>query len=163
MRRVFILVALLCSHIALLPSHAQEPPKASQDSDQSVQTAPALADAEAAIANSDWKTAGAKLDAYLATHSNDARALFDAGYAADHQDQLDGAAGFYRRAIEADPNSFESHLALGLLLARQGKKMSTRQAVSRRVSQTGERAGRAPHHLVASSYSFLAILFQSQS
>jgi tetratricopeptide (TPR) repeat protein len=83
---------------------------------------PELADAEAAIAKSDWKTAAPKLDAYLAAHATDARALFDAGYVADHQDHLDAAAGFYRRALEANPNSFEAHLALGLLLARQGNK-----------------------------------------
>jgi tetratricopeptide (TPR) repeat protein len=83
---------------------------------------PELADAEAAIAKSDWKTAAPKLDAYLAAHATDARALFDAGYVADHLDHLDAAAGLYRRAIEANPNSFEAHLALGLLLARQGNK-----------------------------------------
>ncbi|HKD61894.1 MAG TPA: tetratricopeptide repeat protein [Terracidiphilus sp.] len=116
-----IAIVFLCMFAASL-SHAQEPPKPAQDSDQSAQIAPALADAEAAIANSDWKTAATKLDAYLVIHSTDARALFDAGYVADHQDQLDRAAGFYRRAIDANPNSFESHLALGLLLARQGKK-----------------------------------------
>ena len=43
-------------------------------------------------------------------------------YVADHQDHLDAAASFYRRAIEANPTSFEAHLSLGLLLARQGKK-----------------------------------------
>ena len=90
--------------------------------ENSPQLAPELAEAEASIATSDWKTAATRLDAYLLTHSNDARALFDAGYVADHQDQLDRAAGFYRRAIEVNPNSFESHLALGLLLARQGKR-----------------------------------------
>jgi tetratricopeptide (TPR) repeat protein len=40
---------------------------------------------------------------------------------ADAQGRLDDAAGFYRRAIAADPKSFEAHLSLGLLLARQGK------------------------------------------
>ncbi len=77
--------------------------------------------AEAAIAGSDWKTAEAKLDPWLATHPNDARALFDAGYVADAQNRLDDAASLYRRAIAANPKSFEAHLSLGLLLARQGK------------------------------------------
>jgi predicted Zn-dependent protease len=81
-----------------------------------------VAAAEAAIASSDWKTAEAKLDTWLTTHPVDARALFDAGYVADAQNRLDDAAGLYRHAVEANPKSFEAHLSLGLLLARQGKK-----------------------------------------
>ena len=80
-----------------------------------------VAAAEAAIASSDWKTAEAKLDPWLAAHPTDARALFDAGYVADAQNRLDDAAALYRRAIAADPKSFEAHISLGLLLARQNK------------------------------------------
>ena len=87
-----------------------------------------VAAAEAAIAASDWKTAEAKLDPWLAAHPTDARALFDAGYVADAQNRLDDAAALYRRAIAADPKSFEAHLSLGLLLARQGQ---TRRSPSR--------------------------------
>ena len=77
--------------------------------------------AESAIAGSDWKTAETRLDSYLTVHPTDARALFDAGYVADAQNRLDDAAALYRRAIAANPNSFEAHLSLGLLLARQNK------------------------------------------
>ncbi len=80
-----------------------------------------VAEAEAAIVKSDWKAAEAKLDTWLAAHPTDARALFDAGYVADAQNRLEAAAGFYRRAVEANPQSFEAHVELGLLLARQGK------------------------------------------
>jgi tetratricopeptide (TPR) repeat protein len=120
-RRFFILPALLCS-FAVWQSRAQAPSPGANTDAQTQQVAPEIADAEADIVKSDWKSAGAKLDAYLSTHATDARALFDAGYVADHQDHFDQAAGFYRRAIESNPNSFEAHLALGLLLARQGKK-----------------------------------------
>ncbi len=51
-----------------------------------------VAAAEAAIASSDWKTAEARLDPWLAAHPADARALFDAGYVADAQNRLDDAA-----------------------------------------------------------------------
>ncbi|MGA8090348.1 MAG: tetratricopeptide repeat protein [Terracidiphilus sp.] len=124
MRRFVFVCALFCSPFVFVPSHAQEHPQPAPDAPQAAdQALPSeLADAEASIAKSDWKTAAAKLDAYLASHSTDARALFDAGYVADHQDHLDEAAGFYRRAIGANPNSFEAHLAIGLLLARQGNK-----------------------------------------
>ena len=45
---------------------------------------------------------------------------------ADAQNRLDDAAGLYRRAIAANPKSFEAHLSLGLLLARQGKPAEAR-------------------------------------
>jgi predicted Zn-dependent protease len=82
--------------------------------------------AETSIASSDWKQAESKLDAWLLTHPQDARALFDAGYVADAQNRLDDAAGLYRRAVNANPKSFEAHLSLGLLLARQGKPAEAR-------------------------------------
>jgi predicted Zn-dependent protease len=65
--------------------------------------------------------AEAKLDPWLVSHPSDARALFDAGYVADAQNRLDDAASLYRRAVIADPKSFEARLSLGLLLAREGK------------------------------------------
>jgi tetratricopeptide (TPR) repeat protein len=79
-----------------------------------------VAEAETAIAKTDWKTAETSLNLYLTQNPADARALFDAGYVADAQDQLAEAESLYRRAIDADPKSFEAHLSLGLLLARQG-------------------------------------------
>ena len=83
-------------------------------------------EAEAAIVKSDWKTAETKLETWLAAHPIDARALFDAAYVADAQNRLDDAAGLYRRAVEANPQSFEAHVELGLLLARQGKLAEAR-------------------------------------
>ncbi len=121
--------ALMCLLVALLsaaaaahgqvsgaPSPKQEPVTRPQQtvSDQ-------VSEAETAIANTDWKTAEAKLDSWLAAHPHDARALFDAGYVADVQDRPEDAASLYRRAIQADPDSFDAHLLLGILLARQGK------------------------------------------
>ncbi len=88
--------------------------------------APEVGEAEAAIVKSDWKTAETKLAGYVAAHPEDARAQFDAGYAADAQDKLEDAAGFYRRAVKANPKSFEAQLSLGLLLARQGKMEEAR-------------------------------------
>jgi predicted Zn-dependent protease len=87
--------------------------------------------AEAAIASTDWKTAEAKLDSWLTAHPNDARALFDAGYVADVQDRANDAAALYRRSIAADANSFDPHLLLGLLLARQGKADDARTVLKR--------------------------------
>jgi tetratricopeptide (TPR) repeat protein len=126
LHRFILICAIFCSPFACAPSQAQEHAQPPAGPSQPARAAelnlpPELADAEASIAISDWNAASAKLDEYLATHAHDARGFFDAGYVADHQDRLDRAAGFYRRALEINPNSFESHLALGLLLARQGK------------------------------------------
>jgi tetratricopeptide (TPR) repeat protein len=94
------------------------------NSDQTI--SPAVAEAEAAIVKSDWKTAETRLDTWLAGHPTDGRALFDAGYVADAQNRLDDAVTLYQRAVAADPKSFESRISLGLALARQGKLAEAR-------------------------------------
>ena len=101
-----------------------------------------MAEAEAAIVKSDWKAAETKLNAWLSAHPTNARALFDAGYVADAQDHLDDAAAFYRRAVEANPNSFEAHLSLGLLLARQGKPAEARPELLAATTLIREKPGR---------------------
>lgn len=120
-----LFAALAGSH----PASAQESSSTSGPVLPGMEPAPAASSAvsgqvtaaEAAIAVSDWKTAQAKLEPWLAANPNDARALFDLGYVADAQNRLDDAAALYRRAVAADPKSLEAHLSLGLLLARQGK------------------------------------------
>jgi tetratricopeptide (TPR) repeat protein len=88
--------------------------------------APEVAKAEAAIVKSDWRTAEPILDAWLAAHPSDSRALFDAGYLADAQGRNDDAVRLYRKAIEINPQSFESQISLGLLLARMDKPADAR-------------------------------------
>jgi tetratricopeptide (TPR) repeat protein len=127
--RTLIFALLLILPAALRPAFAQESSSTAGLAPAGVASAPASAQpvsaqvtaAEAAIAASDWKTAEAGLNTWIAANPNDARALFDLGYIADAQNRLDDAAGFYRRAIAADPKSFDAHLSLGLLLARQHK------------------------------------------
>lgn len=53
--------------------------------------------------------------------AKDPHLLFDLGYADEGLNHADDAQAAYRRAIAADPNYFEAHLALGLLLAREEK------------------------------------------
>ncbi|MGA7341866.1 MAG: tetratricopeptide repeat protein [Terracidiphilus sp.] len=140
-------------------SSAASPASASPQSGAAAEAPPAsqvpeqVARAEAAIAKSDWKTAESELDAWLAANPPDARALFDAGYVADAQGRLDDAAGMYRRAIEADPKSFEAHLSLGLLLARQGKPDEARPELA---AATGLDPGEAGPALKARAWRALA-------
>jgi len=108
----FALLLAVCAAGAQQPAAPVQVPPAADDG---------LPAAEAAIAAADWKTAETRLDTWLAAHPADARALFDAGYVADAQNRLDDAIALYRRAAAADPQSFEAHLSLGLLLARQKK------------------------------------------
>ncbi len=102
-----------------------------------------VASAEASIVKSDWKTAATTLNTWLAAHPTDARALFDAGYVADAQNRFDDAAGFYRRAVAADPKSFEAHLSLGLLLAREGKLAEARPELAEATTLDPGEAGPA--------------------
>ncbi len=134
MFRVALLIPLFVILTAPIFGEAQEsssssgnpPYKPAQAVSQAPSVPDQLAAAEAAIASSNWKTAEAKLDSWLIAHPSDARALFDAGYVADAQNRFDDAAGLYRRAIAADPKSFEAHLSLGLLLASQNKSEEAR-------------------------------------
>jgi len=132
LRFVFVLLILATSQ-AVAQETAQKPEPASDTSTESTpkaspagEVSPEVAEAEGAIATADWSTAQARLTAWLAQHPADARALFDAGYVADAQSRLAEAEDLYRRAINADPHSFEAHLSLGLLLARQSKPEEAR-------------------------------------
>jgi predicted Zn-dependent protease len=124
-RLAFVVLALATAQ--LYPQSAPEKAQAPVSS-PAVATPPSqdVIDAEALIVKSDWKGAEAKLTPWLADHSADARALFDAAYVADAQNKSEEAAGLYRRAVDADPNRFEARLLLGLLLARQGKTTDAR-------------------------------------
>ena len=139
-------------------SPGKTPAPASQPSTAETPGQPVL-DAEALIVKADWKGAEAMLTAWLVDHPTDARALFDAGYAADAQVKLDEASGFYRRAVEADPKRFEAHLSLGLLLARQGKLEEARPELE---AATKLDPGEAGQGAKARAWRALAQIDQSQ-
>jgi tetratricopeptide (TPR) repeat protein len=133
------LFALLLTPLAAsgFAAFGQEPAQNPQGPASPAETAPSpqsvaepvsaqVGEAETAIGKSDWKTAETKLDLWLVQNPTDARALFDAGYVADAQSRPADAESLYRRAIAADPKSFEAHLSLGLLLARQGNEDDAR-------------------------------------
>lgn len=80
-----------------------------------------LSQAEDKIAQKDFAAAEPLLAAYLKTNPSDARALYDLGYVEQAQHQAAQAEASYRKAIAANPKQFESRLALGMILAGQGK------------------------------------------
>jgi Flp pilus assembly protein TadD len=123
----FLLVAsLAASAQEPVQAPAQNPPGSTPATGLPQSESAQVAEAESAIAKSDWKTAETALNLWLASNPRDARALFDSGYVADAQNRPADARDLYRRAIDADPKSFEAHLSLGLLLARQGDAENAR-------------------------------------
>ena len=80
-----------------------------------------LAAIEDKIAARQYQAAKSDLLVYLQSNSTDARALYDLGFIDEALDQDTEAQAEYRKAIAADAQQFESHLALGLQLAREGK------------------------------------------
>ncbi|MGH9586174.1 MAG: tetratricopeptide repeat protein [Acidobacteriaceae bacterium] len=107
------------SFCSMLVGQAAPLPPGTSVSDNAASANP-LDGIESEVAAKKYDKARGLLDAYLSAHSNDARALFDRGYCDDAQGKAAGAKAFYRKAIAADPKQFESRLALGLILAREG-------------------------------------------
>jgi tetratricopeptide (TPR) repeat protein len=124
--RFAVFVLLVASLAAPAQEPAQNPPGTTPATGEPQSGSQQVAEAEAAIAKSDWKAAENTLNLWLASNPLDARALFDSGYVADAQNRPADAKALYRRAIDADPKSFEAHLSLGLLLARQGDAENAR-------------------------------------
>jgi predicted Zn-dependent protease len=115
---VLLLPLALRAQSAPLPPGTSDTEPATTTPQSSPQSGP-LAEAETAIDAKNYDKARNLLDAYLSAHAADARALFDRGYCDDAQGHADSALSYYRKAIAADPQQFEAHMALGLLLAQQ--------------------------------------------
>ena len=152
MRRLLVCFSLCAAALISSPGFAQDAssstqpvPKSNEVGSPMEQAAmsPEVAEAEAAILKGDWKTAEPLLDSWLASHPQDERALFDAGYMADSQGRNDDAISLYRRAITVDPKSFEAQVSLGLLLARLGKPVEARPALWTAASLDAGEAGSA--------------------
>ena len=99
---------------------------------------PQREEAESKIEQKNFEAARPLLAKYLSQHPGDARALFDLGYVEDAGSHEDAAAADYRKAIAADPKQFEARLALGLLLAHQGKYDQAREQIQQATLLTPE-------------------------
>jgi tetratricopeptide (TPR) repeat protein len=128
------LVHLLLLAAALLPAELtaqNQLPPGTQSPDAAAPPPPQREAAESKIEQKDFEGARPLLVEYLKQNPGDARALFDLGYVEDAANHQDAAAADYRKAIAADPKQFEASMALGLLLAHQGKYEEARVQVQK--------------------------------
>jgi tetratricopeptide (TPR) repeat protein len=106
--------------LAAIPMHAQLP-AGTTDATAQPQSDPLRAQADAALDARDFPTALKLLTTLAEKYPTDAHLLYDLASTQDALEQNTAAIETYRRAISADPKFFEPHLALALLLARQGQ------------------------------------------
>lgn len=113
-------VALTSSLIAQEP--ALPPGTSSVDSNTAATSKPSLtAQAEDDLARGNIQQAIPLLNSALAFEPNNARALYDRGYAEQSTQHDDAAIVDFQKAIAADPKQYESRAALASLYAGQGK------------------------------------------
>jgi predicted Zn-dependent protease len=124
---LIISTALLVS----TPAQAQLPAGTTDASQpQTQQQDPLLTQANEALQKQDYPAALKLLTALSEKSPKDAHLLYDLGLSQDALAQTPAqtseAEATYRRAIDADPSYFDPHLALGLLLARTGRRAEAR-------------------------------------
>jgi predicted Zn-dependent protease len=155
-----VILALAFIFPAALYAQSTPPLPGTSDADGSVQSGP-LGEAEAAIEAKSFDKARTLLDTWLSVHSNDARALFDRGYCDDAQGKDDFAQTFYRKAIAADSQQFEAHLALGLLLVQTNSPANASEARTELETATNLNPTPPNPAAKAQAYRALARLLQS--
>ena len=132
----YLLAALVLLPMVQAQNH---PPPGTQSPDSGAAAAPPLREeAESKIEQKNFEAARPLLAKYLSQHPGDARALFDLGYVEDAGSHEDAAAAAYRKAVVADPKQFEARLALGLLLAHQGKYEQAKEQIQQATLLTPE-------------------------
>ena len=115
---------LIFSTLLLAPiaTHAQLPAGTTDATQPQTQKQdPLLTQANEALDKHDYPTALKLLTTLTEKSPNDPHLLYDLAFTQDALADTPAAEATYRRAIAADPNYFDAHLALGLLLARSGK------------------------------------------
>ncbi|HVJ07657.1 MAG TPA: tetratricopeptide repeat protein [Acidisarcina sp.] len=128
--RIFLFNLLLAAPAIALGQQSPLPPGTHMpDEAESAPAASGLSGMEEKIAQKDLVGARTALNDYLKQHPSDAKALFDLGYVEELGDHNDPAIAAYKQAIAADPKQMEAQLALGLLLARNGKPDEARPYV----------------------------------
>lgn len=116
-----IAVALLAT--LALPALAQIRPSHkshSQSTTDDDRASDALKDAESLLQKQQYSQAEEKLQALVATQSDNPQAWFDLGFAQSHQGKTAEAITSYKKAAQLDSKWFEAQQNLGLTLAKSG-------------------------------------------
>ena len=118
-----IAATMLATCAMLASAHAQTHPQHKshqQTSAEDDRAADALKDAESLLQKQRYSQAEEKLQALIATQSDNPQAWFDLGFAQSHQGKSTEAIAAYKKATQLDPKWFEAQQNLGLTLAKSG-------------------------------------------
>src|SRR5580765_795623 len=98
------------------PSHKPHP-QSTTDEDRA---ADALKDAKSLLQKQQYSQAEEKLQALIASQSENPQAWFDLGFAQSHLGKSADAIAAYKKAVALDPKWFEAQQNLALALAKSG-------------------------------------------
>ncbi|GGA60661.1 hypothetical protein GCM10011507_10250 [Edaphobacter acidisoli] len=135
-RTRLLALAFSTALLAASPLYAQLPAGAIDTTSQPQPAAqdPLRAQATEALDHQDYSTALKLLTTLSEKNPTDAHILYDLASAQDALDQTSTAEQTYRRSIAADATYFDPHLALGLLLAREGNLTDARAELASAVA-----------------------------
>ena len=119
-----LLLSALCVLLLPVVDHAQDFSTNLQQ--RTVAPNPKFDEANAALEARDYEKALKLLTPLAADHPNDATILYDLASVQDALDQTSPAEHTYRAAIAADPKQIAPHVALGLMLARNDRRVEAR-------------------------------------
>lgn len=125
--RFSVVIFLASLSVPVFAQSAPLPPGSSAPSAPGQTPAAALSAIENDIAAGKCTAAETSLHTFLTTYPQNDRGYFDLGYCEDAQGHTDAAAADFQKALSINPHQFESHLALGLLLARKGDSGAQKQ------------------------------------
>jgi len=120
------------AHAQTRPVHKS--PSAATARNEDDRAADALKDAEALLQKQQYSQAEEKLQALIASQSENPQAWFDLGFAKSHQNKTAEAIASYKRAIALDPKWFEAQQNLGLALAKSGDLTAAASALKTAVT-----------------------------
>src|SRR6478609_10404277 len=114
------------------PAHKSHPPAATATNDD--RAPDALKDAESLLQKQQYPQAEERLQALIATQSENPQAWFDLGFAQSHLGKTADAIADYKKATQLDPKWFEAQHNLGLALAKSGDLTAAASALKTAVT-----------------------------
>ena len=124
-----IAITMLASCTLLAIAQTRPPLKAHPQTATEDRATDALKDAESLLQKQQYSQAEEKLQALIATQSENPQAWFDLGFAQSHQGKNAEAVASYKKATQLSPKWFEAQQNLGLALAKSGDLTSAAAAL----------------------------------